>query len=70
MLEHISIPAKELLEKIAKKRVGRAMEALDLACCNETIKVAIKKQFWEFKDEIESKVLERGVENGMDKNTD
>lgn len=70
MLVHISIPAKELLDKIARKRVGRAMGALDVAGCNRQLKTEIKKQFWEFKNEVESKVLEREEYNGVDKNTD
>ena len=57
MLEHISIPATKILEQIAKKRVGRTLEALDLAGCSEEVKFAVKKQIWEFKNEIESKVL-------------
>lgn len=57
MLEHISIPATKILEQIAKKRVGRTLEALDLAGCSEEVKFAVKKQIWEFKNEVESKVL-------------
>ena len=60
MLEHISISAEKVLEQIAKKRVGRTLEALDLAGCSEEVKFAVKKQIWEFKDEVESKVLGRG----------
>ena len=60
---------QEELERIAKKRVGRAMEALELAGCGDAIKSAIKKQIWEFKKDIERNVLEKGCENGMDKNT-
>lgn len=57
-MEHISVPARALLEQIAKKRVGRTLEALDLAGASPQLKSAIKKQIWEFKNEIESKVLE------------
>lgn len=57
MLEHISKSAYKVLEQIAKKRVGRTLEALDLAGCSEELKYAVKKQIWEFKDEVESKVL-------------
>ena len=63
MLEHISKSAYKVLEQIAKKRVGRTLEALDLAGCSEEIKYAVKKQIWEFKDEVESKVLERKENN-------
>lgn len=69
MLVHISEPARELLDKIARKRVGRAMGALDVAGCNEQLKTEIKKQFWEFKNEVESEVLESEENNGMDKDT-
>lgn len=65
MLEHISIPATKLLEQIAKKRVGRTLEALDLAGCGEEVKFAVKKQIWEFKNEVESKVL--GKEDNYDR---
>lgn len=64
MLEHISISAIKVLEQIAKKRVGRTLEALDLAGCSEEVKYAVKKQIWEFKDEVESKVL--GKENNYE----
>ena len=59
-MEHISESANRLLEQIAKKRVGRTMEALDLAGASEQLKSAVKKQIWEFKNEVESKVLESG----------
>lgn len=55
---------KDELEKITKKRVGRTLEVLDLACCGEMVKMAVKKQFWEMKNEIESRVLEsKGEDN-------
>lgn len=54
---------QEELERIAKKRVGRAMEALELAGCGDSIKAAIKKQIWEFKKDIERNVLEKECEN-------
>lgn len=54
----------EILEEIAKKRVGRTLEALDLAGSSEALKSAVKKQIWEFKNEVESKILESGVEYG------
>lgn len=54
---------KDELEKITKKRVGRTLEVLDLARCGEIVKTAVKKQFWEMKNEIESKVLESKGEN-------
>ena len=59
MLEHISKSAYKVLEQIARKRVGRTLEALDLAGCSEEVKFAVKKQIWEFKNEVESKVLEK-----------
>lgn len=60
-MEHISKSASRVLEEITKKRVGRAMEALDLAGADDLLKSAVKKQFWELKNEIGSKVLESGV---------
>ena len=59
----------EELERITKKRVGRTMEALELAGSSETLKSAVKKQIWEFKKDIERNVLGMECENGMDKNT-
>lgn len=56
-----------LLEEIARKRVGRTLEALDLAGTSETLKIAVKKQIWEFKNEIESKILESGVDYDREK---
>jgi len=47
----------EELERITKKRVGRTMEALELAGSSETLKCAVKKQIWEFKKDIERNVL-------------
>ena len=63
MLVQIGIPAKKLLEEIARKRVGRTLEALDLAGSSETLKSAVKKQIWEFKNEVESKILESGEQS-------
>lgn len=63
MLKHISIPLERVLTEITKKRVGRTLEALDLSGCNEQVKLAVKKQIWEMKNEIESKVLGKEVEN-------
>lgn len=59
-MEHISKTASRVLEEITKKRVGRTMEALDLAGADELLKSAVKKQIWEMKNDIESKVLESG----------
>jgi hypothetical protein len=59
-MEHISKPAFRVLEEITRKRVGRTMEALDLAGADELLKSAVKKQIWELKNDIESKVLESG----------
>lgn len=47
-----------VLEEITRKRVGRTMEALDLSGADDLLKSAVKKQFWELKNDIESKVLE------------
>ena len=63
MLVQIGIPAKKLLEEIARKRVGRALEAMDLACASDILKIAVKKQIWEFKNDVESKILGSGDEN-------
>ena len=56
-MEHISIPISRVLEEITRKRVGRTMEALDLAGADDLLKSAVKKQIWELKNDIESKVL-------------
>ena len=56
-MEHISIPISRVLEEITRKRVGRTMEALDLAGADNLLKSAVKKQIWELKNDIESKVL-------------
>jgi len=56
----------EELERITKKRVGRTMEALELAGSSETLKSAIKKQIWEFKKDIERNVLETGSQNAKE----
>lgn len=50
------------LERITKKRVGRVMEALELAGCPDMLKAAVKKQIWEFKKDVERNVLEKGCE--------
>lgn len=60
---------QEELERITKKRVGRTMEALELAGSSEALKSAVKKQIWEFKKDVERNVLEAECENGMDKTT-
>lgn len=60
---------KEELERITKKRVGRTMEALELAGSSEALKSAVKKQIWEFKKEVERNVLEAECKDGMDKDT-
>lgn len=59
-MEQISIPASRVLEEITRKRVGRTMEALDLAGADDLLKSAVKKQIWELKNDIESKVLASG----------
>ncbi len=53
----------KILEKIAKKRVGRTLEALELAGATEGLKNAIKKQIWEFKNDIEVNILNVGGDN-------
>jgi len=66
-----NINQEKVLEDITRKRVGRALDALDLANSPNLLKTAIKKQFWEMKNEIERKVLQGedyddvfGKENG------
>lgn len=53
MLVHISIPAKELLDKIAKRRVGRTMGLLENAQCSDEVKSSIKKEIWDMKRDME-----------------
>lgn len=53
MLKHISIPAKEVLDKIASKRVGQTLSELELAGCNEEVKQAVKRQMYGLKKDIE-----------------
>lgn len=53
----------KILEKIAKKRVGRTLEALELAGATEGLKNAIKRQIWEFKNDIEVNILNVGGDN-------
>ena len=53
----------KILEKIAKKRVGRTLEALELAGATEGLKNAIKKQIWEFKNDIEVNIINLGGDN-------
>ena len=60
---------QEELERITKKRVGRTMEALELAGSSEALKSAIKKQIWEFKKDVERNVLETECNHGLDKDT-
>lgn len=57
-MENTLRPASRILEEITRKRVGRTMEALDLSGADDLLKSAVKKQFWELKNEIESKVIE------------
>lgn len=53
MLKHISIPAKELLDKLASKRVGQTLSELELAGCDENVKQAVKRQMYGLKKDIE-----------------
>lgn len=64
-MEHISKSASRVLEEITRKRVGRAMEALDLSGADDLLKSAVKKQFWELKNDIDSKVIESGETNAI-----
>ena len=59
MLQHISIPAKKLLDNIASKRVGQTMSELELAGCNQSVKNAVKKQLYGLKKDIEQHIDER-----------
>ena len=56
MLKHISISAKELLDKIASKRVGQTMSELELAGCEQNVKDAVKKQLYGLKKDIEKHI--------------
>lgn len=53
MLKHISIPAKEVLDKLASKRVGQTLSELELAGCDDSIKQAVKRQIYGLKKDIE-----------------
>lgn len=66
MLEHISIPAKELLDKIAKRRVGRTMGLLENTQCPEEVKSSIKKEIWDMKRDVED-ILEEACYDKQDK---
>lgn len=64
---HISIPAKELLDKIASKRVGQTMGELELAGCPDNVKTAVKRQLYGLKRDIE-KELNSGACDGKSEN--
>ena len=53
MLKHISIPAREVLDKLASKRVGQTLSELELAGCDDNIKQAVKRQIYGLKKDIE-----------------
>lgn len=53
MLKHISIPAKEVLDKLASKRVGQTLSELELAGCDDNVKQAVKRQIYGLKKDIE-----------------
>ena len=53
MLKYISIPAKEVLDKLASKRVGQTLSELELAGCDDSIKQAVKRQIYGLKKDIE-----------------
>jgi len=55
-MEHISIPAKKLLDKIASKRVGQTMSELELAGCQQNVKDAVKRQLYGLKKDIEQHI--------------
>ena len=66
MLVHISIPAEELLNKIAKRRVGRAMGVLDDANCSDEVKSSIKQEIWDMKKDVKD-ILEEACYDNSEK---
>lgn len=64
---HISKPAKELLDKIASKRVGQTMSELELAGCSDGVKSAVKRQLYGLKKDIEQEI-NNGACDGNTKN--
>ena len=64
MLQHISIPAKELLDKIAKRRIGRILETLETECISNDTKTHIKKEIWDMKKDVEDILEEACYDDG------
>lgn len=67
MLKHISVPAKSVLDKIAKRRVGRTMVLLANTPCSEEVKSSIKKEIWNMKRDMEDILEEACYESESDK---
>lgn len=67
MLEHISKPANRLLNKIANRRIGETLEALEKIGCGSDVKDLVKKNMWNLKDEAET-ILSEGVCDGKSEN--
>lgn len=53
MLKHISISAQEVLNDLARKRVGKTLNKLDEAGCDESVKLVVKRQMYGLKKDIE-----------------
>lgn len=53
MLKHISISAQEVLNELARKRVGKTLNKLDEAGCSESVKQVVKRQMYGLKKDIE-----------------
>lgn len=67
MLKHISVPAKAVLDKIAKRRVGRVMGAMEGIDCPAEVKSSIKKEIWDMKRDMEDILEEACYESEPDK---
>lgn len=59
----------EIIDGIVKRRVGRALEALDLANVGEHLKKAVKKQFWELANDIKDEFLAESTESKENEST-
>ena len=53
MLKHISISAQEVLNDLARKRVGKTLNKLDEGGCSESVKQVVKRQMYGLKKDIE-----------------
>ena len=51
-----NINPKQLLDKIASKRVGQTMSELELAGCGQEVKDAVKRQLYGLKKDIEQHI--------------